>query len=194
MTGRPVRIAIIYYSAAGTLRRMADGIADGARGSGAEVRIRQVPEFDRGTEPMPVPAPSLDDLEWAHGIALGTPARFGNVAAELKRFIDSTHPLWAEGKLVDKPVVGFTAAASAHGGQEATLLAMYQSVYHWGGLIVPAGYVDPIQRAAGGNPYGLSAQSSRSGEIDPATYGAAQVLGARLASVAARLHTVVPVS
>jgi NAD(P)H dehydrogenase (quinone) len=151
--------------------------------------VRRVPEFDEIAAAIPpVDAPRLEDLSWADGIALGTPARFGNVAAEFKRFIDSTHPLWSQGGLVDKAVTGFTAAGSEHGGQEVTLMALYQSVYHWGGLIMPAGYVDPVQREAGGNPYGLSARSSRSGEISSATAGAARVLGARLVSVAARLQ------
>jgi NAD(P)H dehydrogenase (quinone) len=186
---RATRICIIYYSSAGTLRRMAEALVEGAETAGAEVRLRRVPEFDEATGPIPlVDAPQLTDLAWADGIALGTPARFGNVAAELKRFIDSTHPLWEQGALVDKAVTGFTAAGSEHGGQEVTLMALYQSVYHWGGLIMPAGYVDPVQREAGGNPYGLSARSSRSGQISPATAGAARVLGSRLTSVAGRLH------
>ncbi|MEU7755601.1 NAD(P)H-dependent oxidoreductase [Micromonospora sp. NPDC049101] len=190
MTERPVRIAVIYYSSSGTVRHLAEGVADGARQAGAEVRVRQVPGFDPDTEPLDASPPSNGDLAWADGIALGTPARFGNVAAELKRFIDGTHPLWAEGGLTDKAVTGFTAAASTHGGQEATLLALYQSVYHWGGLIVSAGYVDPVQRAAGGNPYGASARSNRLGEVDTDTVGAARVLGGRLASVAGRLRLV----
>jgi NAD(P)H dehydrogenase (quinone) len=188
MNERPVRIAVIFHSESGTVRHLADGIAAGARAAGADVRLRRIPDAGEATSSS-LPAPTLADLEWADGVALGTPTRFGNVTAELKRFIDSTFPLWERGGLVDLAVTGFTAAASAHGGQEVTLLALYQSVYHWGGVIVPAGYVDPVQREAGGNPYGLSARASRSGRIDGAAEGAARVLGARLASVADRLRT-----
>ena len=91
----------------------------------------------------------------------GTPARFGNPAAQLKSFIDTAGPLWQQGTLADKVFSAFTSASTAHGGQESTLLALGNVFYHWGGIIVPPGYTDPIQYQSG-NPYGTSHTSGRS--------------------------------
>jgi NAD(P)H dehydrogenase (quinone) len=98
---------------------------------------------------------SVDDLAWADAVLFGTPTRFGNVASQLKAFIDTTGPLWAQGGLADKVYSAFTASNTAHGGQEATLLALGNVFYHWGGIIVPPGYTDPVQFQSG-NPYGTS--------------------------------------
>ena len=92
-----------------------------------------------------IPEASLDDLEWADAFIFGTPTRFGNVTSQMKQFIDITGPLWAQGKLSNKVVAGFTSAGNDHGGQESTLLALYNSFYHWGTFIVPPGYTDPIR-------------------------------------------------
>ena len=97
----------------------------------------------------------LDDLAWADVVLFGTPTRFGNVAAQLKAFLDSTGPLWLRGGLADKVYSAFTASNTAHGGQESTLLALGNVFHHWGGIIVPPGYTDPIQFRSG-NPYGTS--------------------------------------
>lgn len=163
-----VNAAIIYYSATGTVHALARAAAEGAEKAGAEVRLRRVaetasPEAIRGRpawgehlrDTADVVEAGLDDLAWADVVLFGTPTRFGNVSAQLKAFIDTVGPLWAEGKLTGKVYSAFTASNTAHGGQEATILALGNVFYHWGGIIVPPGYTDPIQFRSG-NPYGTS--------------------------------------
>ena len=129
-----------------------------------------------------------DDLEWADGYAFGTPTRYGLPTAQLKQFIDQTGPLWAAGKLADKVVTSFTSAQNTHGGQESTILALNNAFYHWGSIIVPPGYTDPLLYEAGGNPYGTSYPSGgQVAEIPEATRRAAHYQGGRLARYAAKL-------
>jgi NAD(P)H dehydrogenase (quinone) len=189
------RLAVVYYSRGGNLRRMAEEVRMGAEEHGAQVRLVRVQDWpgslaETSSEPAGLsehPPATTADLEWADGVAFGTPAMFGNVAAALKHFIDSAVGLWQEGKLADKVVAGFTCAGSLHGGHESALLALYQSMYHWGSLILPMGYTDPSLRAAGGNPYGVSAQASQDESIDQAAQHAARYLGMRLDAFAERL-------
>jgi NAD(P)H dehydrogenase (quinone) len=184
------RLAVIYFSRSGTIAMLARHIAEGAEAHGAEVRLRTVanPEQSGSGNGGPAPEPaSLADLEWADAIAFGSPTRFGNLAAELKEFLDRTGPLALRGKLADKAVSGFTSAASPHGGQEATLLALYHTMCHWGAVIVPTGYTDPSLREIGGNPYGLSVTARHDGSLSPAEVTAARFFGARLAELGARL-------
>lgn len=183
------RMAVVYYSSGGTIERLAEAVASGAADSGSQVRMCRLGETPRS---YGAAGYVLDDLEWADAIAFGTPACFGNVAAPVKELIDSTVPLWREGKLADKVVAGFTAAASPHGGHETTLLALYQSIYHWGSVIVPMGYTDPSVRGAGGNPYGVSAQTHQDGTVDPPVLDAAYFLGRRVSGYANRLRAAPP--
>ena len=147
------RIAVIYYSATGHVHRLAHAVGEGAEAEGAEVRIRHVEELAsellisqnqhwgrHRSEVEDEPAATLEDLAWADGAAFGTPTRFGNVAAQLKQFMDQAGGLWQEGKLVDKVGTAFTASMTAHGGQESTILALNNTLYHWGMLILPLGY------------------------------------------------------
>lgn len=97
-----------------------------------------------------------DDIEWADVVVFGTPTRYGNVAAQLKQYLDTLGPLWAQGKLANKVYVGFVSTSTKRGGQESTLLALYNSVYHFGGILVPPGYTDPAVKFVDGNPYGTS--------------------------------------
>lgn len=181
------RLSIIYFSRSGTIAMLARHIAQGAELAGAEVRVRSIGPSG-GSEGEPRDAePSLLDLDWADAIAFGSPTRFGNLAAELKAFLDSTGPLALKGKLANKAVAGFTSAASPHGGQEATLLALYHTMCHWGAIIVPTGYTDPSLREIGGNPYGLSVTARRDGSLVPEEISAAQFFGARLAWIGSRL-------
>ena len=173
-----VKVAVIYHSATGTVRALAEAVAEGAATAGSEVRLR--PVVETGTD---APA-SLDDLAWADAIAFGTPTRFGTPAAELKQFIDRSVGLWRDGALADKPVTAFTSAHNRHGGSEATILALGNVFYHWGALIVPPGYTDPAVYAAGGNPYGTS---TTGGTADDAALEAARYQGKRLAAIATRL-------
>ncbi|GLX05570.1 NAD(P)H:quinone oxidoreductase [Microbispora sp. NBRC 16548] len=164
----PVNVAIVYYSATGTVHALAQAAAEGAEKAGAHVRLRKVAETAPpevvNTRPewvahlqdtADVAEAGLDDLVWADAVLFGAPTRFGNPAGQLRAFIDTTGPLWFQGKLADKVYSAFTASNTAHGGQESTLLALGNTFYHWGGIIVPPGYTDPIQFQSG-NPYGTS--------------------------------------
>jgi NAD(P)H dehydrogenase (quinone) len=163
-----VKAAIIYYSSTGTVHALARAAAEGAEKAGAHVRLRRIAELappaaidanpawrQHLQDTADVVEASLDDLAWADAVLFGTPARFGNPASQLRAFIDTTGPLWQGGNLVDKVYSAFTSSSTAHGGQESTLLALGNTFYHWGGIIVPPGYTDPIQYQSG-NPYGTS--------------------------------------
>ncbi len=196
-------VAVIYYSSTGHIHRLAEAVADGAREAGADVRLRRVRELapeevirtqDAWNEHYiatkdTVDEATLDDLEWADAYAFGTPTRFGTPAAQLKQFIDTAGPLWAKGGLANKAATSFTSAQNRHGGQESTILSLNNVFYHWGAVIVPPGYTDPLLFAAGGNPYGVSFASGATGSdpVDDAALEAAQYQGRRLAEFAARL-------
>jgi len=193
------RVAVIYYSATGDVHRLAHAVAQGAQAEGAEVRLRHVEEVAsellisqnqhwgrHRAEVEDEPVATLDDLEWADGVALGTPTRFGNVAAQLKQFIDQAGRLWQEGKLADKVGTAFTASMTAHGGQESTILALNNTLYHWGMLILPLGYTVSEVFNAGGNPYGASYTSGKRVDgPDERAIAAARYQGQRLARYAA---------
>lgn len=164
----PVKAAIIYYSSTGSVYQLARAAVEGAEKGGAEVRLRKARELAPQeaiagneqwaahlAETADVTEANLDDLDWADVVLFGTPTRYGNPSAQLKQFIDTAGGLWQAGKLQDKVYSAFTSSATAHGGQESTLLALGNIFYHWGGLIVPPGYTDPIQFQLG-NPYGTS--------------------------------------
>jgi NAD(P)H dehydrogenase (quinone) len=164
----PVNVAIIYYSATGTVHALAKAAAEGAEKARARVRLRKVAESAPPEVISAIPAweqhiqdtadvaqASLDDLAWADATLFGTPTRFGNPASQLRAFIESTGPLWREGRLADKLYSVFTSSGTAHGGQESTILALGNTFYHWGGIIVPPGYTDPVEYQVG-NPYGAS--------------------------------------
>jgi len=166
---RTTRVAVIYYSATGNVHALAGAVAEGAEHAGAEVRLRHVEELAsellisqnqywgrHRSQVAEAPVAKLDDLDWADGVAFGTPTRFGNVAAQLKQFIDQAGTLWQEGKLADKVATAFTSSQTPHGGQESTILALNNTLYHWGMVIVPLGYTVQEVFAAGGNPYGTS--------------------------------------
>jgi NAD(P)H dehydrogenase (quinone) len=163
-----VKLAIIYYSSTGTLHGMAQRLEAAGQKAGAEVRLRQVPElapqeaiasnaawsqhFDQTKDE---PKATADDVVWADAVLFGTPTRYGNLSSQLKQFIDTLGPQWGQGLLADKVYAGFTASMTAHGGQESTLLALYNTIYHFGGIVVAPGYTDPL-KFADGNPYGVS--------------------------------------
>jgi len=195
------RIAVIYYSSTGRNYEVAQAVEAGALAAGAETRLRKVRELapDEAIDRNPgwrshadatreVPEATLDDLSWADGYVFGTPTRFGGPAAQLKQFLDASGGLWAQGLLANKPVAAFTSASNAHGGQEATLLALYNTFYHWGAIIVPMGYTAKVLSAAGGNPYGLSFTDPRKDEHAAATLEAARYMGGRVARFAGVLR------
>ncbi len=195
------KVAVIYYSATGNVYGLARAVVEGARKAGAETRLRKVRElapeeaiksnqgwYDHALMTEDVPEASMDDLEWADAYIFGTPTRFGNVSAQLKQFIDTTGGLWSQGKLADKVVGGFTSAQNAHGGQESTLLSMYNVFMHWGSIIVPPGYTDPVLFEAGGNPYGTSSTDPQDGSgPSEQALAAARYQGKRIAEKAAIL-------
>lgn len=197
-------IAVVYYSSTGNVHGLAAALAEGASAAGAEVRLRRVAELaspeamawnqewsahhEWASGPDGVAEATLDDLEWADGIALGSPTRFGGPAAQLKQFLDTTGGLWAQGKLVDKAVTGFTAASTAHGGLESTILALLNVAYHWGAIVVPLGYGDPHLMSTG-NPYGASWVGGGSSTPDDDAQQAARLQGARLVKIASRVSS-----
>ena len=162
-----VRATIVYYSATGTIAKMAERLGQAAEKAGAEVRLRHVAEiapdeaiesneqWQEHREDVAHPEPTPEDLVWADVVFLGTPTRFGASASQLQAFIDTLGPTWQAGKLADKVYAGFTASQTDHGGQELTLLSLYQAIMHWGGVLVTPGYTDPT-KFKDGNPYGVS--------------------------------------
>lgn len=189
------KIAVIFYSATGNVAALAEAVGDGARKEGAEVRVRPVrelappeavarnPRWRAWVDSHPHEQyATLDDLEWAHGIALGSPTRFGGPAGQLKEFLDSTGGLWSQGKLLDKVATSFTSSSTKHGGLESTILAMNNVLYHWGAIVLPLGYSDPHVMESG-NPYGGSFVSRKSAAPDEEALAACRIQGARLARI-----------
>ncbi len=197
------KIAVIYYSSTGNTYEIAKAVEEGAKQAGAETRLRKVRELApaeviatqagwqaHAQATAGVPEATLDDLDWADGYVFGTPTRYGVMSAQLKQFIDTSGPLWAQGKLANKAVSAFTGAFNAHGGQETTILTIYNVMYHWGAIVVPPGYTDPILYAAGGNPYGISYSTPQGGQSIPGEIlQAARYQGGRVARFADVIST-----
>ena len=172
-----VNVLVTYYSATGSVHRMAQAAVVGAEKAGGEVRLRKVHELApreaiasnegwsrHALDTEAVREVALEDLEWADVLLFGTPTRFGVMSAQMKQFIDETGPLWAQGKLVNKVMAGFVSTGTAHGGHETTLLSLFNVGYHWGCILVPPGYADPVQFKAG-NPYGASHTSANGRDL-----------------------------
>jgi NAD(P)H dehydrogenase (quinone) len=195
------KLAIIYYSATGHGTSMAKRVAAAAEAAGAEVRVRHVaetrdpssfaknPAWTANYEATKdLPAATGEDIVWADAVIFGSPTRFGSVASQLRDFLDSLGGLWSEGKLADKVYAAFTSSNTLHGGQETTLLTLYVTLMHFGGIIVPPGYTDPL-KFVDGNPYGASLVSTHDNitEFDDATATALDHLARRVVEVAGRL-------
>jgi NAD(P)H dehydrogenase (quinone) len=194
------KVAVVYYSSTGTVHQLAENVARGAREAGAEVRLLRVPELAPAeaiaanpawgahvAAAQDVPVATADDILWADAVIFGSPTRFGNVASQLKQFLDTLGGQWAQGLLADKVYSGFTATSTAHGGQESTLLALYNTVHHFGGFVVAPGYTDPI-KYADGNPYGTSHVAGQGDiPVDDTARAAAAYQGKRVAAVTAQL-------
>ena len=193
------KVAIIYYSQTGTTYELAKAVEEGARQAGAETRLLKVKETApdevwQGNENWKkhqdetdrIKEATNDDLEWADAVVFGTPTRYGLPSAQLKNFIDQTGSLWAKGALVNKIGSSFTTTATAHGGQEQTILAINTAFYHWGMIIVAPGYVEASQFQAG-NPYGASFTSNNA-QLDPdeVALTAGRLQGRRVAEVTAQ--------
>lgn len=192
-----VKLAIIYYSSTGTNYQLVRWAEEGAKEAGAEVRVLKVPELapEEVINSKPewkahveatkdVAVVSEVDIEWADAFILSSPARFGNVASQMKQFLDTMGGMWTAGKLNDKVVSAMSSAGNAHGGQEVTVQALYTSAMHWGAIIVPPGYTDKSIFKAGGNPYGTSVTIDQDGKMVEDVEEAAKHQGKRTAMVA----------
>jgi NAD(P)H dehydrogenase (quinone) len=192
-------ILIVYYSRTGSVAQLARLIARGVEEvPGMQARLRSVPPVAAVTQSAQPPVPddgapyaTLEDLRDCAGLILGSPTRFGNMAAPLKYFLDSTSAEWASGTLVGKPAAVFTSTGTQHGGQETTLISMMLPLLHHGALLVGIPFTEPALNASasGGTPYGAShvAGTDGSREITDHERALARALGKRVASIAARL-------
>jgi len=193
-------ILVLYYSRHGATAAMASQVARGVDSiSGISARLRTVPAvsagFDRVPDEQPEEGPiycESEDLANCSGLVMGSPTRFGNMAAPLKYFLDGTSDLWMSGALIDKPAAVFTSTASLHGGQESTLLSMSLPLIHHGMVFVGIPYSESglTSTIAGGTPYGASHVSGQRGErrADETENALCQALGRRVAAMALKLH------
>lgn len=196
----PVKLAVVYYSSTGTIAEIAKEITRAAEKAGAEVRLLKAAELApqaaidsnpawaaNATATADIPHATPEDMEWADAVIFGSPTRYGNIASQLKQFIDTLGGLWAQGKLADKVYSGFTSSATAHGGQESTLLALYNTIHHFGGILVAPGYTDPA-KFADGNPYGTShVDAQGNNPVDDTTRTAARIQAERVVKIATAL-------
>ncbi len=182
------KTAIVYYSSGGTNYQLAQWAAEAAEAAGSEVRLMKVaetapqavidssPGWKANAEATKdVPFATGEDLEWADAIIFSVPTRFGNVPGQIQSFFDTLGGFWFQGKLANKAVSAMSSAQNPHGGQEATILSLYTTMYHWGAVVAAPGYTDAVTFAAGGNPYGTSVTVGQDGKIadDAATIKAA---------------------
>jgi len=167
-------ILVLYYSRHGATADMAQQIAAGIEEGGCNARLRTVPNISTVSEASEADIPesgapyvSLDDLQECIALAVGSPTRFGNMAAELKYFFDSTSPLWLSGAMVNKPAAVFTSTSSLHGGQESTLLSMMLPLLHHGMQLIGIPYTETtlLKTQTGGTPYGASHTSGLNGDL-----------------------------
>ncbi|WP_407362102.1 NAD(P)H:quinone oxidoreductase [Pseudomonas luteola] len=193
-------ILVLYYSRHGATAQMAQQIARGVEMGGLEARIRTVPGVSTVCEATAPEIPkegalyaSLDDLRHCSGLALGSPTRYGNMAAALKYFLDGTNSLWLTGELVGKPAAVFTSTASLHGGQESTLLSMLLPLLHHGMLVTGLPYSESalLETKGGGTPYGASHFAGTDGKraLDEHEITLCRALGKRLATTALQLES-----
>ena len=203
-----MKILIAYYSMYGHTLQMARAVRNGAATVvDTEAIIRRIPEFPDiekeisdnkhakqiWDQQKDIPVCTLDDLKEADGVVFGTPTRYGNMTAQMKKFIDSTAQLWLEGALEGKPAGLFTSTATTHGGQETTLLTMMTPLLHLGMLIVGVPYSTPGMlhtQGRGGTPYGASTVAGSKNELRPTVedLSIAKALGRRVAEIAGALQ------
>ena len=192
-------ILILYYSHSGSVRELARHVARGVESvSGASARLRTVPKVspvtriaEAGVPPAGSPYVTADDLSECIGLALGSPTRFGNMAAPMKYFLDGTAGEWMRGTLAGKPAAVFTSTSTMHGGNESTLLSMMLPLLHHGMVLVGVPFTEPLISSTrdGGTPYGASHVSgvANSQLITETEKGIAFALGKRLAATALKL-------
>lgn len=192
-------ILVLYYSRNGAVARLARQVARGVEEAGAVARLRTVPPVAAVTQAAAPPVPedgapyvSRVDLAECAGLLLGSPTRFGNMAAPLKHFIDGLGAEWASGTLVGKPAGVFTATSTMHGGQESTLLSMMLPLLHHGAMVLGIPFTEAVLNTtvSGGTPYGASHVSGTDGQrvMSEDEKALARALGRRVADVALRLQ------
>jgi NAD(P)H dehydrogenase (quinone) len=197
----PTEILVLYYSRSGHVKTMAEQIARGIeKVEGCSARLRTVPSVSANTEKTEEEIPdtghlyvSKEDLTACDGLILGSPTRFGNMAAPLKYFIDTTSDTWLSGSLTGKPAAVFTSTGSLHGGQESTLLSMMLPLMHHGMLLMGLPYENAalMTTESGGTPYGAShyAGNDNKRELDDTEKQLCQALGQRVAETAKALKS-----
>ena len=203
-----MKVLVVYYSMYGHVLQLAHSVVEGVKSvAGVEVVLRRVQEFAEIEEDIPrhehalavwnrqkdIPVCTLDDLKEAEGIVFGSPTRYGNMTAQMKRLIDSTVKLWMAGGFEGKPAGVFTSTASTHGGQETTCFTMMAPLLHLGMIIVGVPYSTPgllHYEARGGSPYGASTIAGGQNELQPVPedLAIAQALGRRVAEVTRKLR------
>jgi NAD(P)H dehydrogenase (quinone) len=195
-----IEVLVLYYSRNGSTAAMARQVARGVEAAGAVARLRTVPPVAVQTETARPPVPAegavyaeLNDLAEFQGMVLGSPTRFGNMAAPIKHFLDGSSGLWLSGALVGKPAGVFTSTSTLHGGQEATLLSMMLPLLHHGMLLLGLPYTLPelSTTRAGGTPYGASHVAGTAAQpqaLSKDEIALCQALGRRVAETAMRLE------
>jgi NAD(P)H dehydrogenase (quinone) len=201
MSANKTKILVVFYSMTGNVAKLATAVAEGAKSvPDTEVRMRQVEELipkDKFNDMMKkvkqelkdIPIATMEDLEWANGIAFGTPTRFGNMTAQMKNFIDQTGGLWQKGALENKVAGIFTSTSTQHGGQESTIITSMVPLFHHGMIIVGVPYSEQrlfsMEPVSGGSPYGASSVSGPGANRMPIEneIEIAKPLGRRIANI-----------
>jgi len=189
------RVLVLYYSERGHIEQMAMAVAHGARGvQGAEIVVKRVPPISRAPVPQDIPVADPLELRDYDAIIFGTPARFGNMCAEMRYFLDQTGPLWVEGGLIGRIGSVFVSTSSQHGGQETTITSFYNTLIHHGMIIVGIPYSEAglvnMAEISGGSPYGAGTISANDDERLPIDneFDLAEAQGRRVATIAVRLY------
>jgi NAD(P)H dehydrogenase (quinone) len=197
------KVLVLYYSSYGHIETMATAVAEGARAAGADVAVKRVPELvpdDVARKSgfkleQAAPIATVDELPQYDAIIFGTPTRFGNMAAQMRNFLDQTGGLWAGGKLIGKVGSVFVSTATQHGGQETTITSFHTTLLHQGMVIVGVPYSEARQMTvaeiSGGSPYGASTIAGSDGARQPSEneLAIARFQGGHVARIAARLAT-----
>lgn len=195
------RVLVLYYSSYGHIEKMAEAVAEGARAAGAEAIVKRVPELvpeDVAKKSgfkleQAAPVATVDELAGYDAIVIGTPTRFGNMAAQMKNFLDQTGGLWAQGKLIGKVGSVFTSTATQHGGQESTILSTQIVLLHQGMVVVGLPYSFQgqvgVKEVTGGSPYGATTITDSDGSRQPSDneLSGARFQGRHVAEIAAKL-------
>jgi NAD(P)H dehydrogenase (quinone) len=195
------KVLVLYYSSYGHIERMAEAVAEGAREAGASVDIKRVPELvpeDVAAKShfklnQSAPIATVDELADYDAIIFGTPTRFGNMAAQMKNFLDQTGGVWFQGKLIGKVGSVFTSTATQHGGQESTILSTHTVLLHHGMVVVGLPYSfqgqTTLSEITGGSPYGATTIAASDGSRQPSEneLAGARFQGKHVATIAAKL-------